>query len=98
PILPHTFPTRRSSDLLIKIRMPAAAPLVKTAIASEFESLEPRSAPVLGRSDVREAQSWGNVGDRRFVERRCARGRAHSVLVRLRSEEHTSELQSPDHL
>src|SRR5436190_21694385 len=41
-------------------------------------SLHRTKAPVLMRSG--SAQSWGNSVHRRFIERRCARGRAHSVL------------------
>ena len=40
-----------------------------------------RSAPVLGRSDLRSAKSCRKVGHALFVESRCARGRAHSDAV-----------------
>src|SRR5438132_9127760 len=40
-----------------------------------------RSAPVLGRSNLRLANSCRNAGHALFVESRCARGRAHSDAV-----------------
>src|SRR2546426_6111577 len=40
-----------------------------------------RSAPVLGRSNLRTPKSCQKVDPALFLERRCARGRAHSGSV-----------------
>src|SRR5207244_11452954 len=69
-----------------------------------------RSAPVLGCSNVRFIWSVGLFSAPFARGSYCDRGRAHSIGLtahrlakkseerQRRSEEHTSELQSPDHL
>src|SRR5690348_18450221 len=63
----HSFPTRRSSDLLRQQRADAA--------------------------DAPDAHTGAQFVDRALVDRAAARHHADA-----RSEEHTSELQSPVHL
>src|SRR5207244_5497539 len=85
----HAFPTRRSSDLWRR-----AAP--------EGEDL-----PDIGSAETRATQGW-RIGNpywtgpsNRIAYRlrgRVLRLRAYFVRSPERSEEHTSELQSPDHL
>src|SRR5207244_13319440 len=82
----HSFPTRRSSDL----PSAAATSAVRAASLSRRGSrpaIRPSRSPVCptGRSAGRSAPGRGS------------RRRRHPC-TRSRSEEHTSELQSPDHL
>src|SRR5207244_12578596 len=78
----HSFPTRRSSDLLISQRRNASWPAVYMAVTALLKVSLPS------------------------MRRKCKRALTESIVAgqRLpppgmqRSEEHTSELQSPDHL
>src|SRR5207244_5753000 len=84
----HSFPTRRSSDLMLGI-----ADVVK-ASAEDVEWLLP------GRALEEVATEWLETGPALVVitmgsEGVVAVGRGSGIV---RSEEHTSELQSPDHL
>src|SRR5438094_4480706 len=71
PRHPHSFPTRRSSDLKVRAR----------------ETPSPKS----------RVNAWSNssfVGSLGFLKRKTSRPQT-AVAPRKRSEEHTSELQSP---
>src|SRR5207244_13630353 len=79
----HSFPTRRSSDLEAWSKV--APPWVACAAAT------------LARST--RARSWPRRSNRSPRTRPTASSRRSSTTRSLaRSEEHTSELQSPDHL
>src|SRR5207244_6069522 len=86
-----SFPTRRSSDLLS--RLPRSAPGRVTAHLElddvYRELLEPRKRLRHLAHFRRLARATGDPVMRVLAEARVARWR---------SEEHTSELQSPDHL
>src|SRR5207244_11807778 len=83
----YSFPTRRSSDLqargLLQTRFSHTLP----ASASDSCEQRPRWHIRLGQICSLDQQALGLLDSQR-------RPRA----FRLRSEEHTSELQSPDHL
>src|SRR5207244_10192725 len=82
----HSFPTRRSSDLCR-----AGAGTISTMCNLGADSL-----PTTHEASVKSC----TVPQSEFVaDYRSARSRSRSTLKELmRSEEHTSELQSPDHL
>src|SRR5207244_12246533 len=80
----HSFPTRRSSDLVAKIINAAGTYTVLTA------STMP---PSVQASAARAAKH-----PVRLLELQKASGEYLAKRLRCRSEEHTSELQSPDHL
>src|SRR5207244_11856392 len=85
PSLP-SFPTRRSSDLL----HPAASRVRRRRDVRALRVLREQHH---GRVPIRRTQ--------RLAAAPCESGAAresHGDDVLLRSEEHTSELQSPDHL
>src|SRR5438552_11826605 len=71
---PHSFPTRRSSDLLIASAKTKGSPQLNS-----FGPDQDLAAELLERGETKTVI--------RYLE-----------LCRKRSEEHTSELQSPDHL
>src|SRR5207244_13635490 len=85
--LPPSFPTRRSSDL------PRGGALKRNghAGASASSSHEDR------KDAVDQARVPGNTACRAASPPRNVRGGSQRVCNK-RSEEHTSELQSPDHL
>src|SRR5207244_8517712 len=94
PRVLHSFPTRRSSDLLRRIigglpttRWMSLAPdctaVFKTSTSSMFYS----SGAVRAQSSPRTT-----VASTRLLSLICV------AVSASRSEEHTSELQSPDHL
>src|SRR5207244_11234894 len=81
----YSFPTRRSSDLVIRFETARAVPGGRVGV------------------DADEDRAALRVGDRDSLRQRdecVVATREHGAqAVRLqRSEEHTSELQSPDHL
>src|SRR5206468_10223671 len=76
----HSFPTRRSSDLLAKRRRERSAKAGK-----------PRNRREVGERLLPQRLEAHPRGDRLCAERR---GRRHAKPRQLRSEEHTSELQS----
>src|SRR5207244_11854850 len=76
----HSFPTRRSSDLLEQTRQ-----LTRTRLV-DFAVTELNCARISGFKAAEQMQQ------RRLSRARCTANRDG------RSEEHTSELQSPDHL
>src|SRR5438552_13287294 len=83
----HSFPTRRSSDLtadpLHQLRGEVER-VLEGAVAGLVELLLDRAQPLAERPR-------GGPQARRV---RCAR----ELVLESRSEEHTAELQSPDHL
>src|SRR5207244_12287258 len=90
----HSFPTRRASDLrdpILDRPREAGAKLVHT---HAFEARCPGIAPEL------RSLSCGDEGPIDFPNRNLAPPSVGRGIVRpsKRSEEHTSELQSPDHL
>src|SRR5207244_5188504 len=93
PLHLHSLPTRRSSDLLRSIaRRVLQLTAEERELAREIETITRRLAPQLlaqpGVGPHAAAQlllSWSH------------QGRIDSEAA-FRSEEHTSELQSPDHL
>src|SRR5207244_11680019 len=78
----HSFPTRRSSDLATPEGVPVDVPFLRAAVQAG-------AVGMLIISDRPDAQ-WQN---------RLGRVLTPSLVLESdRSEEHTSELQSPDHL
>src|SRR5207244_8638177 len=90
-------PTRRSSDLLEKGARPAA--LFASQHKHERLQITPRFLHYQGNVCPDSLHCVRHAG-RRQVSNRCPHGPVRIVTngVRRRSEEHTSELQSPDHL
>src|SRR5207244_10289923 len=81
-----SFPTRRSSDLYNhRIELPVIA-----AVVSLFAQQPPPAADPVIRLDVQQVLVPVIVTDKK--------GHHVTGLHASRSEEHTSELQSPDHL
>src|SRR5207244_11780875 len=78
----HSFPTRRSSDL----------PLAR------LHRRRCRVRPALRRSRPLRCRPRRTRRSHRSAARLLPPGCSGSCSLRLRSEEHTSELQSPDHL
>src|SRR5207244_12585858 len=94
PALP-SFPTRRSSDLMPKIRL---LPLllaggVAALIAASSVLAVGGSAPIVHHSAAGIEQTSGGSD-----EALSAQEQETGAAPGDRSEEHTSELQSPDHL
>src|SRR5207244_10861997 len=87
----HPFPTRRSSDLEDK------SPVVRLYLASAMQRL-----PVEDRWEVIQALGSqaedANDHNLPFMVWYAAEPLPTKDFNRARSEEHTSELQSPDHL
>src|SRR5205807_4350119 len=81
PPLPPSFPTRRSSDLVLRRGAVCSAPL-------------DRQAGELAPPAVHESEERATAHQRGEHRGRDAEGEHHDV----RSEEHTSELQSPCNL
>src|SRR5207244_11455904 len=79
----RSFPTRRSSDLLCLLMASTSHPTETLQRLMRLGELEPG------------ARLISNHKGRRYEARIRSDGR---VEVTKRSEEHTSELQSPDHL
>src|SRR5207244_11893262 len=82
----HSFPTRRSSDLIVdKLNREINAGLADPKINARFADLgytPYASTPSdFGKLIADDTEKWGKV-----------------IRAANRSEEHTSELQSPDHL
>src|SRR5207244_11854668 len=83
----HSFPTRRSSDLAQGQRFGGKEDDVPAAIG--FYAFDGHARSGLGGR--KPAREW-------FLERRQGDHFATRFQEAARSEEHTSELQSPDHL
>src|SRR5207244_5991154 len=81
----HSFPTRRSSDL-VNPRYTAAMELVERAYGISLFAVHARAC--------RQALPAFDLA----AVRRRAPEAIGKAIVYARSEEHTSELQSPDHL
>src|SRR5207244_5308919 len=98
PTFIHSFPTRRSSDLNPGSVLYVARNIEKGC----FKVLMVASQPARQRSARRNQRSFWFLA--RLTERRPRPGSATFFTPRFcaarwfRSEEHTSELQSPDHL
>src|SRR5207244_8544322 len=96
PATLHPFPTRRSSDLCITaLRQLPARPPVFVPLPT---SVDPRLAEALRARGIsqlysHQAKAWALIekGQHVVIVTPTASGKT-------RSEEHTSELQSPDHL
>src|SRR5207244_12535632 len=84
PLALHSFPTRRSSDLA-----PFADPRFSDFTKIHFWKYRRADATAIPNARV---VAKFDTGDPALLEIRIGTGRM------LRSEEHTSELQSPDHL
>src|SRR5207244_8460345 len=85
----HSFPTRRSSDLIysdMSRRTSARSSSNKNSASARAVSVLP--TPVGPR---KMNEPVGRLGS-------CSPARARRTAFATRSEEHTSELQSPDHL
>src|SRR5439155_1850882 len=82
---PHSFPTRRSSDLVSADRLPVRRLLF--GAQAEGGAGQPRGGRPEAAADVREARHPARRAEASQRRRR-----------RRRSEEHTSELQSRGHL
>src|SRR5207244_5618627 len=78
----HSFPTRRSSDLL---------PMERSVALSWSERAGLATVPAIVADHCADPSTPGRAAN-------CARLRMPPRRVPVRSEEHTSELQSPDHL
>src|SRR5207244_9924867 len=85
PPLPHSFPTRRSSDLFHSDRAPERR---------RPPALRHRHGGPAGGDPAPSARPDADGSDRG----RRPRGAGDRQQPAVRSEEHTSELQSPDHL
>src|SRR5207244_11012793 len=82
----HPFPTRRSSDLAFDFTTLDAATAARISAFSQAQLDAARPMANWGNITQLAANGWSNY---------------RALYVRLdkrRSEEHTSELQSPDHL
>src|SRR5207244_11922835 len=93
----HSFPTRRSSDLLdqrrVVVREPAGVAVLGVAAQVAVADRLRVGAGELLREPPLVAAEQSPVERRELLQtKRLALARAE------RSEEHTSELQSPDHL
>src|SRR5207244_9207913 len=94
PVL-HSFPTRRSSDLIIARYAPNVPASIEAHQVFTPQDLESRFGLTGGHifhGDITPNQMFGG---------RCGLNGAATPIPGLyvcRSEEHTSELQSPDHL
>src|SRR5207244_12155237 len=90
PYVARSFPTRRSSDLF---RREVSVDGDQVAVIV----VERRAADVVDRAVGPDR--WRGVDGRTLrAARDCQRLRRRAVRIQYRSEEHTSELQSPDHL
>src|SRR5207244_8299168 len=88
---PPSFPTRRSSDLRFAHGL--------DVVTYEFENVPVASARLLaGRLPVYPPPRALEAAQDRLVEKTFFQGLDVPTPPFLRSEEHTSELQSPDHL
>src|SRR5207244_11864026 len=87
----HSFPTRRSSDLQKFHRINRALKTVSNFVLGSMQSRPPHH---LGGVHRRGATYSSHRAPSTYHEARAGLGR----LWVGRSEEHTSELQSPDHL
>src|SRR5207253_7220619 len=83
-----SFPTRRSSDLLV-----LATPGIPDSRVALSGRIEGDDSAVASKTSGRIAEIRFREGDSVNTTNRCALARS-----RLRSEEHTSELQSRGHL
>src|SRR5207244_13390665 len=90
PPSPHPFPTRRSSDLRAGARLGEA----EFPVAARGAAM--KGAPLIILGFVLVAAAAGGVGYW-FAMSRMAQADPPAASGE-RSEEHTSELQSPDHL
>src|SRR5207244_11844176 len=90
----HSFPTRRSSDLaqVSFLALEAQDLLATLVLGQHFPLVEDLALPE-GPADLVLQEVGGLV--RRSGRRQSLHGRPQGAP---RSEEHTSELQSPDHL
>src|SRR5207244_7491449 len=92
PLLRHSFPTRRSSDLPV----PQSRPAVLRAVPADD------ALPPVNRSSANkcwQTSTGPSYFDLLSPEVRSLHANSQPRnRVLLRSEEHTSELQSPDHL
>src|SRR5207244_13164789 len=87
---PHSSPTRRSSDLphpAARDRRLAEGPARRRELLGQLVRAVPEGGPRAVRALARPSRA-GDAGGRELERRRLGS----------RSEEHTSELQSPDHL
>src|SRR5439155_20692228 len=76
----HSFPTRRSSDLLTRRHGPAAKRLVQPSTLHQLHAIEAKAVALA------------------YFEHRHNARVVQPGIVPVRSEEHTSELQSRGHL
>src|SRR5204862_1181128 len=88
----HSFPTRRSSDLVAQVFEEAAAELVSAGLSGRDDHAASGSA-ILGRVTVRDHLHLLQDLDR-WVDVHLANAEARVLNGAARSEEHTSELQS----
>src|SRR5205814_8732883 len=93
----HSFPTRLSSDLLERLGECARGGAQPLAQVDDRELDDPPPAPLPGSRPVIPLLLPGRL-DEAFPIEPAQELRGALVQVRLRSEEHTSELQSLRHL
>src|SRR5207244_7901328 len=95
PLAPHAFPTRRSSDLHVA----AAGQRLRRAQLSRTQRLEAEPLPgeFLDHGSARPGVILAHAPHRRLMPAPFALEVGWTERAG-RSEEHTSELQSPDHL
>src|SRR5207244_11855494 len=93
---PHSFPTRRSSDLIRRFHLQAIRAIPRGGRLHRLRA----SLATLGAEEA-FALHGGFRACLLTAPENVPRHRnllSHFIGMRVRSEEHTSELQSPDHL
>src|SRR5690606_41867887 len=89
----HSFPTRRSSDLVVVLAATIATLLLAAGIAFHLSGTVTR--PLRQAILLARGIAGGDLTQEIRVDRRDEAG---EMLLALRSEEHTSELQSRENL
>src|SRR5207244_6026176 len=93
----HSFPTRRSSDLQKEHGQPFKMKMEPTQFNNNGNTLaSPWSFKNYGQSGIPVSELFPQVAQ--CVDDLCVIRSMTSNFSEHRSEEHTSELQSPDHL
>src|SRR5207244_7777263 len=96
PPPPHPFPTRRSSDLLVG-HQDRAPTLGGDRVRAAWPA-KAAATPALVRTQDRGVDVAEAIDLQRIQDADIHVPELREVASGVRSEEHTSELQSPDHL